>query len=191
VEHLAALRTIPNLTLIRPSDATETVEAWRVAIEHDGPVALLLTRQHIDILDRNEFAPASGLRQGAYVLADTEGTPDLILIASGSEVQVVLAARKLLAGQGVAARVVAMPSWELFEAQPQAYKDQVLPPEVTARLAVEAAVRMGWDRYVGPKGDVVSVDRFGVSAPYQVLWEKFGFTGPAVAERALRLLGRE
>jgi transketolase len=190
VEHLAALRTIPNLTVIRPSDATETVEAWRVAIESDGPVALILTRQHIDILDRDTLAPASALVKGAYVLADAAGTPDAILIASGSEVQVALAARDVLAEKGVAARVVAMPSWELFEAQSQAYKDSVLPPQVTARVAVEAGVSTGWGRYVGIGGDVVGVDRFGVSAPYQVLWEKFGFTGPAVADRVLKLIGK-
>jgi len=190
VEHIAALRTIPNLTVIRPADATETGEAWRVAVEHDGPVALIFTRQHIDILDRGKVAPASELAKGGYVLVDAEGRPELILIASGSEVQVALAARELLAEKGVQARVVNMPSWELFEKQPQEYKNAVLPPEVTARLAVEAGVRMGWARYVGLEGDVVSVDRFGASAPYKVLWEKFGFTGPAVAERALKLLAR-
>jgi transketolase len=191
VEHVAALRTIPNLTVIRPADATETVEAWKVAIAHDGPVALIFTRQHIDILDRSVFPPAGELAKGAYVLADAEDTPDVVLLASGSEVQVALAARALLAEKGVRARVVSMPSWELFERQPQAYKDAVLPPQVTARLAVEAGVRMGWERYVGMRGDVVSVERFGASAPYKVLWEKFGFTGPQVAERALALLGRK
>ena len=188
VEHVAALRTIPNLIVIRPADATETVEAWKVAIAHDGPVALVFTRQHIDILDRSVFPPAGELARGAYVLADAEGTPDVVLLASGSEVQVALAARALLAEKGVRARVVSMPSQELFEKQPQAYKDAVLPPQVTARLAVEAGVRMGWERYVGMRGDVVSVERFGASAPYKVLWEKFGFTGPQVAERALALL---
>jgi transketolase len=196
VEHLAALRAIPNLTVIRPSDANETVEAWKVAIERKGPVALILSRQNIDILDRSVLAPPSGLARGAYVLADAEGGPSvapsgmpaLILIASGSEVQVALGARDLLAQEGVQARVVAMPCWELFEGQPQAYRDSVLPPAVTARLAVEAGVRFGWDRYVGPKGDVVSVDRFGASAPVGVIWEKFGFTPQAVAARARKLL---
>jgi transketolase len=189
VEHVAALRAIPNLIVIRPGDATETVEAWKVAVQHDGPVALALTRQHIDIIDRGVAPPASELVKGGYVLADAEGTPELILIASGSEVQVALAARGLLAAKGVQARVVSMPSWELFERQSQEYREAVLPPEVTARLAIEAGVRMGWDRYVGPVGDVISIDRFGESAPYKVLQEKFGFTGPAVAERALKLLG--
>ena len=188
IEHLAALRAMPNLTVIRPSDANETVEAWKVAIQSEGPVALIYSRQNLDILDRTRLGPASGLAQGAYVLADTEGTPDLILIATGSEVQVALGARDLLAQGGVQARVVAMPCWELFERQPQAYKDSVLPPAVTARLAVEAGIRLGWDRYVGPRGDVISVDCFGASAPLDVIWEKFGFTAPAVAERARKLI---
>ena len=191
IEHLAALRAIPRLTLLRPADATETTEAWKVAITHKGPVALLLTRQDVDVLDRKVLAPASGLAKGAYVLVDAaSGKPDVILIASGSEVQVALAARAMLAEQGVRARVVSMPSWELFEQQPQAYRDGVLLPAVTARLAVEAGVRMGWERYVGPQGDVVSIERYGASAPYKVIWEKLGFTGPAVAQRALKLLGR-
>ena len=188
VEHIVALRTIPNVTVIRPSDANETVEAWKIALRRHGPVALVLTRQHIDILDRGTLAPAGSLERGAYVLADTEGTPDLILIASGSEVQVALAACDILAQDGVQARVVAMPSWELFEEQSQAYKDSVLLPEVTARLSVEAGISLGWDRYVGPKGSTISVDRFGASAPLGVIWEKFGFTASAVAVRARELL---
>ena len=193
IEHLAALRAIPNLLVIRPSDANEVSEAWKVAIEHNGPVALILTRQNVEILDRSQYPPAGELRKGAYVLVDAvgeSGRPDLILIATGSEVEVALAAQRILAERGVAARVVAMPSWELFEAQPQSYREAVLPPSVTARLAVEAGVRMGWERYVGQQGDVVSIERFGASAPYKVLWEKFGFTGPAVAERALCLLNK-
>jgi transketolase len=190
VEHVAALRTIPKLTVIRPADASEVSEAWKVAVEGDGPVALILTRQNVDILDRGTFPPASGLAKGAYVLADAEDTPDVILLASGSEVHVALDARKVLAEKGVQARVVSMPSWKLFEAQPQSYKDSVLPPAVTARLAVEAGVTMGWGRYVGLAGEVIGLDRFGESAPYKVLMEKFGFTGEAVAERAEKLLGR-
>jgi len=190
VEHVAALRAIPHLTVIRPADATETVEAWQVAVQADGPVALILTRQNLDILDRQALAPAKDLVRGAYVLSDAEGTPDIILIATGSEVEVALAAQGILREKGVQARVVSMPSWELFEAQPQAYRDEVLPPALTARIAIEAGVSMGWRRWVGLKGDVVSVDRFGASAPYKVIWEKFGFTGPAVAERALELLGK-
>ena len=190
VEHVAALRAIPNLTVIRPSDANETIQAWKVALEEEGPVALILTRQGLEILDRTKYAPANELQKGAYVLADTSGTPDLILIGTGSEVSVALEARDVLAEQDVAARVVAMPSWELFEKQPQAYRERVLPPTVTARLAIEAGVPMGWDRYVGLEVDVIALDRFGASAPYKVLMEKFGYTGPAVAERALKLLGK-
>ncbi|MFN2231714.1 MAG: transketolase [Anaerolineae bacterium] len=188
VEHAAALRTIPNLTVIRPSDATETAEAWRYAVAHDGPVAMLFTRQGVPVIDREKYAAASNLAKGAYVLADVDGTPDVILIATGSEVSLALEAREILAQEGVGARVVSMPSWELFEAQPQAYKESVLPPEVTARMAIEAGVSMGWDRYVGPQGVMYGIDHFGASAPYKVLMEQWGFTGPAIAKRALELL---
>jgi transketolase len=188
VEHAAALRTIPNLTVIRPSDATETAEAWRFAVTHDGPVALHLTRQGVPVIDRTTYAPASNLAKGAYVLADAEGTPDVILIATGSEVSLALEAREILSREGVDARVVSMPSWKLFEAQSQEYKESVLPPEVTARLAIEAGVTLGWDRYVGPQGAAHGIDHFGASAPYKVLMEQWGFTGPAIAKRALDLL---
>jgi transketolase len=188
VEHAAALRTIPNLTVIRPSDATETAEAWRYAVAHDGPVAMLFTRQGVPVIDRVKYAAASNLTKGAYVLADVDGTPDVILIATGSEVSLALEAREILAQEGVGARVVSMPSWELFEAQSQAYKESVLPPEVTARMAIEAGVSMGWDRYVGPQGVMYGIDHFGASAPYKVLMEQWGFTGPAIAKRALELL---
>jgi transketolase len=193
IEQIAALRAIPHLTVIRPADATETVVAWCVALEHrDGPVALVLTRQSLPILDHTVLAPAEGLARGAYILAEAEGRqPDVILIATGSEVHVALAAQKRLAEQGVKARVVSMASWELFERQPQSYRDAVLPPEVTARLAIEAGVPQGWHRYVGVKGDVIGIDRFGASAPYKVLWEKYGFTAENVAARALEMLERE
>ena len=191
VEHLPALRAIPNLVVIRPADANETAEAWRVALERrEGPTALLLTRQKIPIFDRATLAPASGLRRGAYVLADSAGQPDIILIASGSEVALALGAREALAQHGVQARVVSMPSWELFEAQPPEYRAQVLPPQVTRRLAVEAAIPLGWERYVGNNGAVIGMERFGASAPYQVLLEKFGFTVENVTQRALQLLGK-
>ncbi|RLC71132.1 MAG: transketolase [Chloroflexi bacterium] len=192
IEQLAALRAIPGLTVIRPADANETVEAWRVALTHrDGPVALALTRQKLPTLDRARLAPADGLARGAYILAEAEnGQPEVIIIATGSEVHVALAAQELLAQRGVAARVVNMPSWELFERQPRDYRESVLPPAITARLAVEAGVAQGWHRYVGPAGDVVSIERFGASAPYKVLWEKFGFTAENVATRALALLGQ-
>jgi len=191
VEQLASLRAIPNLTVIRPADANETVVAWRVALEQrSGPVALILSRQSLPILDRSSLAPAEELVRGAYVLAEAEGgQPDLILIATGSEVHLALAARERLAERGVRARVVNMPSWELFDRQPESYRQAVLPPHVTARLAIEAGVSQGWHRYVGPAGDVMSIERFGASAPYKVLQEKFGFTAENVAQRALALLG--
>jgi transketolase len=191
VEHIAALRVIPNLIVMRPADAAETAEAWRVALEHrEGPVALLLTRQKLPILDRNVVAPVDGLRRGAYVLADTDGTPDLILIGSGSEVHLALDVRERLARQGIQSRVVNMACWELFEQQPPEYQAEVLPPQVTARLAVEAASPMGWERYVGTQGDVLGIDRFGASAPYEVIFEQFGFTGENVTLRALALLDK-
>ena len=191
VEQLASLRAIPNLTVIRPADANETVVAWRVALEQrSGPVALILSRQSLPILDRSSLAPAEELVRGAYVLAEAEGgQPDIILIATGSEVHLALAARERLAERGVRARVVNMPSWELFDRQPESYRQAVLPPHVTARLAIEAGVSQGWHRYVGPAGDVMSIERFGASAPYKVLQEKFGFTAENVAQRALALLG--
>jgi len=187
IEHIAALRTIPHLTVIRPADANETALAWRVAMTHrGGPVALILTRQALPTL-----APKGDVARGAYILADaqTDGKPDVILIASGSEVTLALEARDKLAAKNVRARVVSMPSWELFEAQPQAYRDQVLPPEVTARVAIEAGVPLGWSRYIGTHGDVVAIEnRFGASAPYKIVFEKYGFTAENVAARALKLL---
>ncbi len=192
VEQLAALRAIPGLIVLRPADATETVEAWRVALTHrDGPVALALTRQKLPVLDRTELANADKVTQGGYVLADAEDKqPDIILVATGSEVHLALEAREQLAEQGIKARVVSMPSWELFERQAQTYRDQVLPPTVTARLAMEAGVPQGWQRYVGLAGEVISLNRFGASAPYKTLMEKFGFTAENIASRALALLGR-
>jgi transketolase len=166
IEQLTALRAIPGLVDLRPCDANETVEAWRFAMEYDdGPVFLALTRQAVPHLDRDVLAPASGLRRGAYVLADAEaGEPEVILIASGSEVALALEARERC-GEGVAARVVSMPSWVLFERQPQEYQDEVLPPDVRARVAVEAASPHGWHRWVGGRGRVVGIGRFGESAP--------------------------
>jgi len=192
IEQLAALRAIPNLIVLRPADATETVEAWRVALTHrEGPVALALTRQKLPVLDRTELADADKVARGGYVLADADGEqPDLILIATGSEVHLALEARQQLAVQGVKARVVSMPSWELFEQQPQTYRDQVLPPTVTARLAIEAGVPQGWHHYVGPAGEVIGLNRFGASAPHKTLMEKFGFTAESITSRALALLGR-
>jgi len=191
VEHLASLRAIPGLTVIRPADATETAAAWRVAVSStDRPVALALTRQKLAVLDRTVLPEAQSLAKGAYVLVDTEGPPEIILLASGSEVHLVLAARQQLADQGIQARVVSMPSWELFEAMPEAYRETVLPRSVSARLAVEAGLPMGWERYVGGPDRVIGVQGFGASAPGPVLQEKFGFTVDNVVRRALAILGR-
>ena len=191
IEQLAALRAIPNLVVIRPADATETAGAWRVALERrDGPTGLVLTRQKLPVLFETNRDPAETIARGAYVLVDSSGIPDVLLIASGSEVHVALEARDLLAQKGVAVRVVSMPSWEIFDAQPASYRDSVLPPQVTARLAIEAGVTQGWTKYAGPAGDVIGLDHFGASAPYKTLMEKFGFTAEAVAERALQLLGK-
>ena len=192
VEHLAACRVIPHLCSIRPADANETAVAWRVALEHkDGPVALMLTRQVLPIFDRSKYASAQGLEKGAYILADAAGkTPELILIATGSEVAPSLEAYEKLSAEGIATRLVSMPSWDLFEKQPQSYRDEVLPPKVTARLAVEAGVPFGWERYVGSKGAVHGINRFGASAPYKIIAEKLGFTGAHIVELAHGLLGR-
>ncbi|MBU6480159.1 MAG: transketolase [Nitrospirae bacterium] len=190
VEQVASLRAIPQLTVIRPGDANEAAVAWRVAIEtRDRPVALVLTRQHVPTLDRSQFASANGLRCGAYILADApQGSPHVILIASGSEVGLIVAAREALQTQHIAVRLVSMPSWELFEIQSRDYRDSVLPPSVHARLAVEAGVTQGWHRYVGDHGDVMGVDRFGASAPGPVVMREYGFTVEHVCRRALALL---
>jgi transketolase len=190
VEQLAGLRAVPGLTVIRPGDANETAVAWRVALEAgDHPVALVLTRQNVPTLDRAQFAPADGLRHGAYVLADApNGSPDAILIASGSEVGLIMAARQKLQDQKVLTRVISMPSWELFDAQPRNYRDQVLLPSIHARLAVEAGASQGWHRYVGDHGDVLGVDRFGASAPGDVVMREYGFTVENVCKRTLALL---
>lgn len=190
IEQLASLRAIPNLLVIRPCDANETAVAWRVAIElRHQPVALVLTRQNVPTLDRKQFAGAEGLRRGAYVLADVpEGKPELILIATGSEVGLIVAAREKLQTQKISVRLVSMPSWELFEAQSSEYRDSVLPPSVHARLAVEAGVTQGWHRYVGDRGDVIGVDRFGASAPGPVVMREYGFSVENVCQRALALL---
>ena len=192
VEQLAALRAIPNLTLLRPCDASETAEAWRFALNHEnGPVALVLTRQGVPVLDRNDFAPAAGLQQGAYTIADpAKGKPDLLLIASGSEVHIAIEAAKKLGQKGISSRVVSMPSWEVFDKQPDSYRREVFPPEIRFRIAIEAGRTQGWHRYVGDKGDVVGIDHFGASAPYKVLYEQFGITADRVVEKALKLLGK-
>jgi len=192
IEQLAALRAIPHLTVIRPADANETVMAWRVALENrDGPVALILSRQKLPILDRTHLAPAEELARGAYILAEAKGgKPEIILIATGSEIHLALEAASQLTKEGWAVRVVNMPSWELFAAQPRAYREQVLPPEVPLRLAIEAGVPLGWERYVGDRGEVLGIERFGASAPGSVVMEKFGFSAENVVARVKDLLTR-
>jgi transketolase len=192
VEHLASLRAMPNMLVVRPSDATETVEAWRAALQHTGgPVALILTRQKLPVLDRTVLAPAAGLAQGAYVLVATAGrVPDVILIATGSEVALALDVHARLAEAGTASRVVSMPCWQLFEAQPQSYRDAVLPPQVRARVSIEAAAAFGWERYVGQDGASVGIDRFGASASAPVLMRKFGFTPERVMDVVRTVLAR-
>jgi transketolase len=191
VEQLASLRAIPNLVVIRPADANETAIAWRVALEtRDRPVLLVLTRQALPTLDRSRYAAADGLRRGAYVLSDApaEGTPELILLASGSEVSLIVAAAERLGGQGVAVRCVSMPSWELFEELPEAERDAVLPPSVSARLAVESGVSQGWERYTGARGDMLGVERFGASAPAAIVLREYGFSVDNICARARALL---
>ncbi|HYM55184.1 MAG TPA: transketolase [Solirubrobacteraceae bacterium] len=191
VEHYAALRAIPGLWVIRPGDANETSAAWRVALEReDGPVALLLSRQNVEVLDRAEVSSAQGLERGGYVLWDsTADAPEAILIATGAEVPPTLAAARTLAEQGTSVRVVSMPCMELFEAQPSEYREEVLPREVTARLAVEPGASMSWWKWVGGDGDVLGLDRFGASAPGTTVLEKLGFTVENIAARARALLG--
>ena len=189
VEQLAALRAIPRLIVIRPADANETAAAWRIALAtREQPVALVLTRQDVPTLDPSQFAAADGLQRGGYILADApNGKPELILIASGSEVALIVAARQKLLEKKIRVRIVSMPSWELFDAQPQAYRDTVLLPSIRARLAVEAGVPQGWHRYVGDQGDVLGVERFGASAPAEVLLREYGFSVEEVCRRALAL----
>ncbi len=189
VEQLAGLRAIPRLVVIRPCDANETVVAWRVALEmRDRPVALVLTRQNVPTLERVEAASAEGLRKGGYILADAaEGRPGLILMASGSEVSLCLEAKSMLAKEGVLTRVVSLPSWELFQDQTQEYRNSVLPPAIMARLAVEAGSSQGWRRYIGDRGEMIAVDRFGASAPGDQVMREYGFDAQNIFQRALSL----
>jgi transketolase len=191
IEQIASLRAIPGMTVIRPCDANETRCAWQVAVEnHDGPTVLVLSRQHVPTLDRRQFAPAEELRRGAYVLNRDVADPELILIATGSEVALIVGAEPLLRARGLHVRLVSMPSWELFARQPQEYRDEVLPRAVRARLAVEAAGPFGWERWVGSDGDVLAIDRFGASAPGPTVMKEYGFTVDHVVERALAVVGR-
>jgi transketolase len=190
VEHLATLRAIPNLVVIRPADANETAEAWKVAIQRrDGPTLLALSRQNLPIIDRSVYCPASELACGAYVLADIgDKDPELILMASGSEVALIVAAGERLAAEGVNVRLVSFPSWELFASESPEYRESVLPPEIKARIAVEAGVSQGWERWVGENGVIIAVDRFGASAPGKTIFKNLGFTADAIIEKAGKLV---
>ena len=193
VEHLISLRAIPGLTVVRPGDANEVVEAYRHILQlRHRPAVLALTRQPLPTFDRNKYAPAAGVARGAYVMADTPGgAPEIILIASGSEVSLVVDAQEALASEGIRSRVVSMPSWDIFEDQPKSYRDSVLPPEVSARLAVEQGSVLGWERYVGAAGRVIGMTTFGASAPLKELQRKFGFEPERVVAVAKELLGRK
>jgi transketolase len=184
VEHLASLRSIPGLTVIRPADANETAAAWKAALQHrGGPVALLLSRQKLPVLEATD-----DVRKGGYILSDCTGTPDLILIGTGAEVHLALGAQKALTERNISSRVINLPSWELFEKMPAEYRHSVLPPDETPRLVVEAGSPMGWERYVGRNGAMVTIDRFGASAPGATVLAKFGFTVENVVEQALGLI---
>jgi transketolase len=190
VEHFAALRAMPNLLVIRPADATETAQAWKLILQYkEGPVALLLTRQNLPVIDRTKFAPAENLAKGAYTLIGA-APPEVLLLATGSEVSIALDAYNKLTAEGIKARVVSMPCWELFEKQSKEYRDLVIPPEAKARVAVEAGVKLGWERWLGEKGEFIGMSSFGASAPGKVCFEKFGITADAVVIAAKKLLGR-
>jgi transketolase len=192
VEHLASLRAIPGLVTLRPGDANEVIEAYRYLLQlRHQPAVLVLSRQPLPTLDRKKYAPASGVAHGAYVLGDAAGgNPEVILIASGSEVSLAVEAHEQLLAEGIRSRVVSMPSWDLFEQQTQEYQDAVLPPQVTARVAVEQASTFGWERYVGRSGRMIGMKTFGASAPLKELQRKFGFEPEQVAMAAKELLGR-
>jgi transketolase len=191
VEQLASLRAMPHLDVIRPADANEVAEAWKIAIDRTHiPVAMVLTRQTVPVFDRSKYASAAGVQKGGYVLADCEGEPELILLATGSEVQLALGAHEGLSGEGVRSRVVSLPCWELFERQDQAYRDEVLPPAVTARVAVEEGSPLGWERYVGTEGSIMAMRTFGQSAPFKDVEAEFGFTTDDVTRVARETLER-
>ncbi len=189
IEHLMALREIPGLVVSRPADATETVEVWRAAISRqDGPTVMAFTRQNLPVLDRSILKPASGVLKGGYTLWESGDSPQVVIIATGSEVHIALEAGQTLEREDIAARVVSMPSWELFDDQPKDYRDQVLPPSLRARVSVEAGATKGWERYVGLDGATVGMNNYGASAPAGVLYEKFGITAERVVEEARKLV---
>ncbi|MBS1126779.1 MAG: cbbT, partial [Nitrospirae bacterium] len=189
IGHLTSLRAMPHLNVIRPADANETAEAWKVALkDSDRPHALILSRQNLPVIDRKKHASAAGLSKGGYILSDSKGTPDIILLSSGAEVHLILAAAEILRKSGTNVRVVNMACFELFESQPAAYKNRVLPPEVEKRVAVEAGATLSWYRYIGIKGEVIGIDRFGASAPAKVLFEKFGFSIDNIVNQSKKLL---
>ena len=191
IEQLLSLRAIPNLVVLRPADATETVEAWKAAMTRtDGPTVLVLSRQNLPVLDRGAYAPSSRVHQGGYAIYEGPGSPDVALIATGSEVHIALEARELLEEKGIVARVISMPSWELFDAQTEEYRETVLPEDLTARVSIEAATTLGWERYVGPKGVTIGLRHFGASAPIGVLYEQFGLTAQKMADEAEKLVKR-
>jgi transketolase len=189
VEHLAAMRSIPGVVVIRPADANETVQAWKFAIEHEGsPVALALTRQKVPVFDREKFAPAENLAKGAYVLVESEGKPEIILMASGSEVSLAVEAYNILRSEGIKARVVSFPSWEIFDSQSGEYKESILPNNFKVRISIEAGVKQGWEKYLGEYGEAISIEKFGASAPYEVLFKEYGFTSEAVVKKVKMLI---
>jgi transketolase len=190
---LISLRAVPGLVLLRPADANEVVEAYRVVMRlRHQPAAIVVSRQALPTFDRDKYASAAGLARGAYIMADAlGGTPEIILIATGSEVALVIDAHEVLTGLGIRSRVVSMPSWDIFERQPRSYRDSVLPPDVTARIAVEQGSELGWDRYVGASGKVIGMKTFGASAPLKELLRNFGFEPERIVAAVREMLGRD
>jgi transketolase len=191
IEQLAALRAIPGLIVIRPSDANETVHAWKYALQHKGtPVAFALTRQKVPVLDRSKLTSADKLSRGAYTLIQSENDPEIILMASGSEVSLALEAFYELQSEGISARVVSFPSWELFDAQSDEYKESVLPKSIKARISIEAGIKQGWEKYLGEYGEAISIEKFGASAPAEVLFKEYGFTKENIIAAVKRVLSK-
>jgi transketolase len=189
VEQVMNLRQVPNMTVIRPADANETLESWRIALTNTaGPTVLIFSRQNLPVLDRSVCAPASGTNQGGYILWESSPDPEIIFIASGSEVSLALTAAQKLSHKGVKVRVVSLPSWEIFDRQSSDYRDKVLPPQIPARIAVEAGINLGWEHYAGLDGKIIAMESFGASAPGPVLFEKFGFTVENIMAKAKELL---